>query len=126
MDLQNSRVYQKSLDLLTEAIRWSRSMPAGHGWLADQIRRASGSIPLNIAEGLGRPSPGDRRRFFHIAIGSTYEVAACLEVGFRLGTLSEDRFRKLWDDCDHITRMLGKLLHGPGQCPTRPSGPGRS
>ena len=114
MNLADSRVYQKSLDLLSETVRWSRAMPTGYGWLADQVRRASGSVPLNIAEGLGRPSPGDRRRFFQIAIGSTYEVAACLDVGFRLGILDEDWFRRLWDACDHITRMLGKLLQGAG------------
>ncbi len=90
----------------------ARNLPRGYGWLADQARRAAGSIPLNIAEGLGRPSRAERRRFFEIAIGSAHELEACLEVGHRLGILPEARFRVLWDVCDHVTRMLGKLIAG--------------
>lgn len=110
MDLHGCRAYRKSVDLVGEVAVWSRNLPRGYGWLADQARRAAGSVPLNVAEGLGRPSRAERRRFFEIAIGSAHETAACLEVGHRLGLLSEDRFRALWDVCDHITRMLGKLI----------------
>ena len=110
MDLHDWRVYRESIGLLTEVQDWSRRLPRGCGWLADQARRASGSVPLNIAEGLGRPSRPDRDRFFKIAIGSIYETGACLEVGFKLGFLPDLRFRKLWNDCDRLTRMLGKLI----------------
>ncbi len=110
MNLHGCRAYRKSVDLVTEAAVWVRNLPRGYGWLADQVRRAAGSIPLNIAEGLGRPSRAERRRFFEIAIGSTHELTACLEVGHRLGFLPETRFAKLWDSCDHVTRMLGKLI----------------
>ncbi len=110
MDLHGCRAYRKSVDLVTEAAIWTRNLPRGYGWLADQARRAAGSVPLNIAEGLGRPSRAERRRFFEIAIGSTHELAACLEVGHRLGLLAEPRFRALWDACDHVTRMLGKFI----------------
>ncbi len=112
MDLHKWRVYQESIGLVSEAAAWSRRLPRGYGWLADQTRRAAGSVPLNIAEGLGRPSRAERRRFFEFAIGSAHEVAACLEVGHRLGTLPRNRFDALWDRCDHITRMLGKLIAG--------------
>ncbi len=112
MDLQKWRVYQESIGLVSEAAIWTRGLPRGYGWLADQARRAAGSIPLNIAEGLGRPSRAERRRFFEIAIGSAHELAAGLEVGYRLGLLAGTRFRSLWDACDHVTRMLGKLIAG--------------
>lgn len=110
MNLHGCRAYQISVDLVTEAGIWVRNLPRGYGWLADQARRSAGSIPLNVAEGLGRPSRAERRRFFEIAIGSAHELAACLEVGHRLGILPENRFRILWDACDHVTRMLGKIL----------------
>lgn len=110
MNLHGCRAYQVSVDLVTEAASWTRGLPRGYGWLADQTRRSAGSIPLNTAEGLGRPSRAERRRFFEIAIGSAHELAACLEVDHRLGLLPEARFRALWDACDHVTRMLGKLI----------------
>ena len=114
MNLHGCRAYRKSIELVSEAANWSRHLPRGYGWLADQARRAAGSIPLNIAEGLGRPSRAERRRFLEIAIGSAHELAACLEVGCRLGILSEPRFRALWDICDHVTRMLGALIRHLG------------
>ena len=48
--------------------------------LRDQLERASISIILNIAEGAGRRTTPDRRRYFVIAQGSTYECAAILDI----------------------------------------------
>lgn len=49
-------------------------------WIADQIRRASLSIVLNIAEGYGRGTKKDFSHFISIAIGSGNEVVAILDV----------------------------------------------
>src|SRR5262245_15944096 len=48
--------------------------------LWDQLDRASGSIPINIAEGNGRFTAPDRCRYFDNARGSALECAACLDV----------------------------------------------
>ena len=53
---------------------------AGEGELRDQLRRGGLSIVLNIAEGVGRQSAGDKRRFFSMARGSATECAAILDV----------------------------------------------
>ncbi|MBL7556809.1 MAG: four helix bundle protein [Bdellovibrionaceae bacterium] len=49
-------------------------------FLRDQLLRASSSIPLNLAEGSGKSSPADQRRFYSIAFGSLRECQAILEI----------------------------------------------
>ena len=48
--------------------------------MADQLDRASTSIPLNVAEGNSKYTPPDRCRYFDTARGSALECAACLDV----------------------------------------------
>lgn len=49
-------------------------------FLQDQLLRASSSIPLNLAEGSGKSSPADQRRYYSIAFGSLRECQAILEI----------------------------------------------
>ena len=55
--------YQIAVELLGHFARLAEQYPRGYGPLADQLRRASLSIPLNIAEGYGKRSIADRSRF---------------------------------------------------------------
>jgi len=49
-------------------------------YLRDQLLRASLSIVLNVAEGSGKPTPKEQRRFYGIALGSLRETAAILGI----------------------------------------------
>ena len=109
MDLNKLIVYQRSQTLFSEVFALSTRLPRGWGFLADQIRRAGSSVPLNIAEAWGRPAPGDRRRSFDMALGSLHELAAALDILHRAGQLPAPRFSALWQECDAISRMLGRL-----------------
>jgi len=57
--------------------------------LGNQIRRASVSIPSNIAEGYSRKSTKDLERFLEIACGSTYEIITQITIAFELKYISE-------------------------------------
>ena len=46
--------------------------------LRDQLQRAASSIALNLAEGRGKSSVREQRRFFDIAMGSLRECQAIL------------------------------------------------
>jgi four helix bundle protein len=73
-------VYQVSIQFVAAAVAISEQVPKGYAALADQLRRAAWSIPLNIAEGVGKPSAPDQARFHAIARGSAMECGAILDV----------------------------------------------
>ena len=73
-------VYQVSIQFLAIAVQLAQSIPRGYSALADQLRRASTSVPLNIAEGYGKRSLADRARYYDIARGSAHECAALVDV----------------------------------------------
>ena len=79
LDHEGLDVYQLALDFLVIANTVIEGFPRGRSHLADQFTRASLSIVLNIAEGAGKHSKPDKRRYYLIARGSATESAALLE-----------------------------------------------
>ena len=75
----------------------------------DQLLRASQSIPLNIAEGNGKASDPDRRRFFEIARGSALECAAIQDVLEVCGALPKQDNAQAKQTLDRIVAMLTRL-----------------
>lgn len=73
-------VYKAAVDFLALADDIVERFPQGRAYLADQMRRASTSIPLNIAEGAGEFAPLEKARFYRIARRSTTECAAIVDV----------------------------------------------
>jgi four helix bundle protein len=110
--LSHSRldVYRCAVAFLGEAHTISKSLPAGHGDLKDQIRRASLSISLNIAEGAGKVSPGEKRKHYAIARGSAMECAAILDACDVMELTTRDQIRPAYDLLARILGMLTKLI----------------
>ena len=68
-------VWQKSMSVVTEIYAIAQGFPSSEIYaLTSQIRRSAISIPSNIAEGYGRNSTGDYKRFLQIAAGSLFEL----------------------------------------------------
>ena len=109
MQFSQTKIYIKSLDLIDLSQRVLHALPLGYGFLADQLRRAAASIPLNFAEGYGKRTPKEQRRFFMIARGSTNEVAAILDVCLHLSIISQDRYEQGMELCDHLARTLTRF-----------------
>ena len=88
LDHEKLDVYQCALRFAAVVFDILQKTPRGHSELADQLRRATVSIPLNIAEGAGKPTDKDRSRFHAIARGSAMECGAILDI-IRLQGLAE-------------------------------------
>jgi four helix bundle protein len=76
----------------------------------DQLRRASFSIMLNIAEGSSRFSNKDRKNFMVVARGSAFECAAILEYLYETTEIKKEVFETNIKNLDEISRMLFSLI----------------
>lgn len=79
--------------------------------LADQLRRASVSVPSNIAEGQARKSPGDFRRFLHISLGSLAEVDTQLFLAQEFGYLSKNDVEPMDEQIQNLRKKLYALIN---------------
>ena len=84
--------------------------------LADQLTRASTSIVLNLAEGAGKHSKPDKRRFYVTARGSATESAALLDVCLRLRLLEEASHQAGKERLVRIISMLIKRVANRRAC----------
>jgi four helix bundle protein len=78
--------------------------------VSDQLRRASLSIMLNIAEGSSRFSNKDRKNFMIIARGSAFECAAILEYMFESSAITEEKFHIYTANLEEISKMLYGMI----------------
>ncbi|MEN8234749.1 MAG: four helix bundle protein [Actinomycetota bacterium] len=100
------RAYQLSIELIRIAGRFTG--PVRYA-LGDQIARTAISIPSNIAEGAGRHSPKDFKRFLAIALGSAYELETQVLIGRDLALVGEDVAKEHLRELSEIQRMLHGL-----------------
>ena len=76
----------------------------------DQLRRASFSIMLNIAEGSSRFSNKDRKNFMVVARGSAFECAAIIEYLYEVSEVDKDSYDNYLHSLEEISKMLFGLI----------------
>ena len=109
LDHERLDVYHLALDFLVFANGIIEALPRGRSHLADQFTRASTSIVLNLAEGAGKLSKPDKRRYYLTARGSATESAALLDVCVRLKLLDESTQKMGKDMIVRVVAMLIRL-----------------
>ena len=110
LSFQRLEVYQRSIEFFALALEIIAELPKGNADIADQLRRAAQSQPLNIAEGAGRTSRPDVVKHYTIARGSAMECAAILDVMRLKGTLNPHRYDRGIDQLTSVVAMLTKMI----------------
>jgi four helix bundle protein len=108
-DFENLTVYTKAKDFNKKVFRFLKSTKLDRT-TNDQLRRASFSIMLNIAEGSGRNSKADKRNFYIISRGSTFECVAIFDYLKDIGIIEESQFSEFYNDLDELSRMLFAMI----------------
>jgi len=105
------RVWQMAMGLAADVYAVSAGFPKAEQFgLTSQMRRASVSVPANIAEGFGRGVAGSFAQFLRIAQGSLKELETLVMLAARVDLLAEDLAARLLDLCGEIGKMLGGLI----------------
>ena len=92
---------------LAKKLHWEcKDLKVSH-FLRDQLLRASASVALNVAEGSGKRTPQDQRRFYGIALGSLRECSAILE----LEKIENEELTRLADQPGAILYTLSRKLN---------------
>jgi four helix bundle protein len=110
-DFRQLKVWEKSHQLALAIYKVTAKFPKEELYgLTSQVRRASMSIPTNIAEGCGRNTDADFARFLQMAMGSASETEYQLILARDLEFLPNDEYEKLHNDVEEVKRMLASLL----------------
>ena len=103
-------VWKRSLDFANDMFDIADKLPQTYQFsLGEQLRRASLSIPTNIAEGSGRDSEKEKRYFYRIAKGSVYEVVSLLAMIGKRGLLERDVYQLHREEANEIAAILTTL-----------------
>jgi four helix bundle protein len=104
-------VWKKSFAFTLEVYKLTADFPSEEKFgIISQLRRASVSIPSNIAEGWSRKSTKSYIQFLHISLGSIAEVETLLLLSYELKYLNYESSQYLQKSLSDIGKMLNGLI----------------
>lgn len=110
-DFKQLMVWEKAHQLTLNIYKVTALFPKEEIYgLTSQIKRASASIALNIAEGCGRGSDVDFKRFLIMSMGSANEVEYCLILARDINYICSETFEELQTQIEEIKKMLSTFI----------------
>ena len=101
------KIWQKARVLVKEVYLLTEKFPKHENFeLSSQVRRSVISIPSNIAEGSGRESNREFRRFLNISISSAFELETQVILALDLGYMDKAQFEKISEKITELQKMI--------------------
>lgn len=108
----NLVAWQKAMDLARTIHRETLHFPEHEErGMTGQLRRASVSVPSNIAEGRGRGSKRDFCHFLTQARGSLYEVETQVRLAGDFKYIEQAKAKHILEDCNEVARLINGLIN---------------
>lgn len=105
------RIYQETLEFVKLVYKLCRKFPKEELFsLTDQLKRATSSILLNIAESQGRSTNKNKISFLMNSRGSIYEVMAILDIAESQTFISGQERESLREKLFSILKQLNSLI----------------
>ena len=109
-------VWQRSMQFAKRIYQVTQAFPSDERFgLTNQLRRASVSVPSNLAEGHARFGAGEFSRFISIAMGSIAEIETQVLLSQDLGYLKQTTTEELLAELETIGKMLRGLAKSIGK-----------
>jgi four helix bundle protein len=110
-DFKDLIVWRKAHENALTVYKLTKTFPKEEQYgVISQLRRASVSIPTNIAEGCGKFTQKDFANFLQISLGSSHEVEYLILLSFELNYLSETEYKNLNKEINEVKAMLISLI----------------
>ena len=110
-DFRKYTIWQDGIKFVKNIYKFSESLPKEEKFgLISQIKRASVSIPSNIAEGCSRNSEKEFKRFLEIALGSAFELETQLIIIKEFNGINEEDVINLNNDLNKLQRSINSLI----------------
>lgn len=109
---KNLNVWKNSINLVAEIYKLTKLFPKEELYgLISQLRRASVSVPSNIAEESSRTSAIERKRFYEIARSSLVEIDTQIEIALLLKYLNNEDISNLAKESNNVFALLTALIN---------------
>ena len=110
-DFRSLKVWEKAHALTLAIYKSTEQFPKQELYaLTNQIQRAAVSIPANIAEGCGKDSDAELKRYFSIAMGSSSELEYLLLLARDLGYIQANTYQSIQTDLIETRKMLNAFI----------------
>ena len=111
MSYRDQFIWKRGIQLSVNCYRLTEKFPKSELYgLTSQIRRASVSVPSNIAEGYGRRTKNEYIHFLHIALGSLRELDTQLIIAKEVKLTDYALFAPVLEEADRMQGILVSTL----------------
>ena len=106
-NFKDLQIYKRSKELVLKIYKITDRYPNEEKYnVISQLRRSVLSLPLNIAEGYGRMTREEFKRFLKISLGSSNEVEALLEISKELNYITDEEYQEISKENEEIGKMI--------------------